>query len=168
MLTASRLRELLVYEPDTGIFRRRTDVICGNKRVRLKAGDIAGGKTKKGYIHITVDGHRAYAHRLAWLYVHGEWPAQHIDHINGDVSDNRISNLRPATPQENQWNSKKPRTNTTGFKGVTRVKSSGRYIAQIHYANGSKYLGSFLTAEEAHQAYAEASARLHGHYGRLA
>jgi hypothetical protein len=97
-LTAERLRELFTYDPETGVFswRARTSN-------RIKIGDAAGSRDH-GCICIVVHGNRYYAHRLAWLYMHGEWPAKQIDHLNGDRCDNRITNLCEASNNESLQN----------------------------------------------------------------
>ena len=88
-LTAERLREVLDYDPDTGVFTRKVRTASS-----VKVGDVAGSLNGKGYIRIRVDGRLYFAHRLAWLYVHGEWPVDQVDHINGIKNDNRI--VEPA------------------------------------------------------------------------
>jgi hypothetical protein len=97
-LTQSRLKELLIYDPDTGIFRRR--IACGI----AVAGSTPGNINAMGYLDISIGCKRYYAHRLAWLYVYGEWPSLEIDHINCDRLDNRISNLRDVTHHQNMNN----------------------------------------------------------------
>lgn len=101
MLTQDRLRELLHYDPDTGVF---TNI---KPRHRVKVGDIAGSNSGKGYLQIQIDQKRYSAHRLAWLYTYGRFPEEFIDHINGNPSDNRIVNLREVTQRENLQNRKK-------------------------------------------------------------
>ena len=154
-LTAERLRELLDYCPDTGVFTRK--IRTSN---RVKVGDVAGFLRHDGYIGICV--HRGWflAHRLAWLHVHGEWPAKFLDHINGDRSDNRITNLRKATNAENKQNSLRPHVdNKTGYLGVCHDKE--KFKAQICINGRIRYIGCFPTPEAAHAAYLEAKRRLH-------
>lgn len=150
-LTAARLRELLDYEKDVGVFRwRRLDV-----KNQCKIGSEAGYITRKGYRMIGVDGQYYMAHRLAWLYVCGEWPPDQVDHINELKSDNRFCNLRPATQSENQQNiTLARRHNIAGLRGTTRAKL--RWQAEIRIGGARVYLGSFPTAEAAHLAYLEA------------
>lgn len=142
MLTASRLREVLQYKPETGDFIHRR-----SKRT-------AGTTLARGYRMINIDGRGYYSHRLAWLWIHGEWPEQ-IDHINNNRSDNRLSNLRLATHHQNAAN-KSPRKGRPP-KGVRQV-SSGRWQAKITINRSGIYLGTFDTAEDAHAAY-QAKAR---------
>ena len=96
MLTQSELKELLNYNPQTGIFTRKTHL---NKHCKIN--DIAGHKTKHGYVTINIKSKIYYAHRLAWLYVHGEMPKNVIDHINRIKHDNSAKNLRWVTASEN-------------------------------------------------------------------
>jgi hypothetical protein len=108
-------------------------------------------------------GRRAYyAHRLAWLHVHGRHPDGHIDHINGDKTDNRIANLRECSAGENIRN--QPCRAACGFKGVRPNKK--RWSARIRVNNRKYHLGTFDTPEEAGAAYDEACLRLHGEFGR--
>lgn len=161
-LTAERLRELLHYEPETGIFRGR--VTSGGRL----AGDVAGYCSHSGYVEIRVDRRPYYAHRLAWLYVYGIWPSGGIDHRNQIKHDNRIDNLREATGSQNGANTGKRIDNTSGFKGVSWSKQSRRWQAHIRSHGRSKYLGLFDTPEEAHAAYVEAAHCLHGEFARAA
>src|SRR5712664_3026918 len=124
ILTAERLRELLNYDPETGIFR--WDVVrrgCG-------IGKEAGTSVSAGYRQISID-RRAYSeHRLARLYVHGHWPLDEIDHINGVRDDNRLSNLRQATRSENAQNQRRAQSRSKiGILGVTLHR--GKFQAQI-------------------------------------
>lgn len=154
-LTAERLRELLDYDPDTGVFTRK--VRTANN---VQVGDVAGALRHNGYIQISIDGRLHLAHRLAWLYVTGESPPSEIDHINGVKNDNRIANLRLATSAENKHNQRKPHAdNTTGFLGVTHRR--GKFMAQIMVDGKKKFIGDFKNPEEAHAAYLKAKRQFH-------
>lgn len=154
-LTAQRLREVLHYEPTTGFFYRRISA------PGLPVGAPAGYVRKDGYSRISVDGQRHLAHRLAWLYTHGEWPVHEIDHINACRSDNRILNLRDITSNANRQNQRNAqKKNKTGFLGVCfRGKS---WVASIHHCGKVVHIGSFQTPELAHSAYVDAKRALHG------
>lgn len=114
MIGAPELRELLDYDPASGVFRWRHTT-----RGYVQKGRVAGCYTKNWYVNICVRGRNYGAHRLAWLYVHGEWPPKFIDHVNGDLSDNRIANLRPATRAQNGANRKLESNSSSGLKGVS-------------------------------------------------
>lgn len=155
LLTAARLRELRTYDPATGLF----------SFARQGGGHFAGapcGKTtSQGYTRIVVDGGKYMAHRLAWLWMTGEWPEDQIDHINGDRSDNRWPNLRAATASINVQNIHAPKSNNK-TSGVLGVRPCGaRFEANIGHNYRRIYLGRFDTADEAHAAYLTAKRRLH-------
>lgn len=157
MLTAERVRELLEYDPETGVFRWRA--LPSIKATRSKAGAIAGCSDGR-YWGISIEKRRAQAHRLAWLYMTGDWPKFQIDHIDGDKINNRFANLRDVPPAMNQHNQIRPqKTNSTGFLGVVPVRT--KFRAQIWVDGAAKNLGTYLTAEAAHAAYVVAKRRLH-------
>lgn len=157
MLTQERLKELLSYNKTTGIFTRLTD----NKRGR-HIGDVAGNHHSDGYIYIYVDGETYAAHRLAWLYVHGQWPIGDLDHKYGQEAGNGIDNLREATHKTNMQNERRPRSNNkSGFLGVHWRKERQRWVAQLRVNGKSLRFGSFKTAEEAHSAYLAAKRKYH-------
>ena len=162
MITQARLRELLDYDPATGVFTWKVS------RGPARVGSVAGWKETRGHICIEVDGRSYKAHRLAWLYVSGKWPRDQIDHINCVRTDNRIVNLREATSAENAANSLTYRNNTSGFKGVNWHKKTGKWRAYIGVEGRITHLGLFARVEDAAAAYAEASARLHEDFGRVA
>lgn len=140
MLTAEKLREELLYVPETGVF------------VRRKTGRVAGDKMKTGYWRVNVCGRRYTAHRLAWLYVTGKWPSHHIDHIDGDKTNNRLDNLRDVNRAQNLHNVAKPNCNNTiGLRGVSAHQ--GKWRAQIMLNRKHIKIGCFDTPEEAHAAY---------------
>lgn len=163
MLTAERLRQVLHYDPATGIFTWRVRTSS-----RAAAGSRAGFSRKDGYRLIGIDGEIYLEHRLAWLYVKGEWPEKDIDHEDVDPSNNRFGNLRPATHSQNHCNKKTPANNTSGFKGVSWNKKDRVWQALIKLRGKSHYLGGFGDPAEAHAAYCAASAKLHGEFGRPA
>jgi hypothetical protein len=152
-----RLRELLDYDSATGVFVRKIGWYGRS------AGAVAGATNKRGYRQIRVDGSLYYAHRLAWLYVYNADPAGGLDHINGDIADNRITNLRPATQSQNNANRRRSACNTSGRKGVFPVPS-GRYVARIKNNGKQRYLGTFDTVEDAHAAYLTAARSLFGEF----
>jgi hypothetical protein len=115
-----------------------------------------------------IDGERILCHVLAWFYTHGVWPADQLDHINGDKSDNRIDNLRIATASQNKANSGPYRNNPTGLKGAYWYKPLQMWVSKIRKDGKLHHLGYFATAEEAHTAYCEAAKRLHGEFARAA
>lgn len=155
MLTHERLKEIFHYDPITGIFTRK--IKCGNK----SAGSIAGGSRKDGYLQIGVDDGRYLSHRLAWLYMTGDLPKNHIDHIDGNRKNNAFSNLRDVTRQINLQNLKRAQKNnkSTGLLGVTAY--GDRFIAQITINSKQKYIGIFSTPEEAHDAYLKEKRKHH-------
>jgi hypothetical protein len=162
-LTAERLRELLSYDPETGGWTRIKHCARGS---HIKVGDMAGGQDERGYLRIRVDGRKYKGHRLAFLYMTGQWPKPEIDHIDGDRTNNCWSNLREATHNENMWNMKMRRNNTSGLKGVTWHKPSRRWRAQICLYSRRLGLGYFDTAEAAHDAYKAKAIELFGEFAR--
>ena len=154
-LTAKRLRELLDYDPETGVFKWKV------KRKHMNVGDIAGSIKSKRYRHIEVDRKHYSAHRLAWLFHYGKWPTAWIDHINNDPFDNRICNLREATPNQNAYHRRG--RSRSGVKGVYPRKN-GKFEAWIMQAGVHYYLGQFATKQEAATAYANTACVLHGEF----
>jgi len=135
MITQERLKELLHYNPETGIFTNRVS------RSNVKAGDVAGAVRPNGYIHIRIDKKYYLSHRLAWMFVHGNFPEWEVDHINRVRHDNRITNLRAAHPQQNQKNTKTRTDNTSGIKGVYWDARSNIWHAEIMTGRKKCYLG---------------------------
>lgn len=164
-LTQEQLKQFLRYNPKTGEFTRIA--AYNNVGVGKKVGwTVTYGAGKKFRVKVGVNGDDYMAHRLAWLYMTGEWPKQEIDHINEDGADNRWDNLREASPTENLRNRGPQSNNTTGYKGTCFVKSKGFYIAGIKVHGKRTHLGCFKTAEEAHQAYCEAAKKYHGEFAK--
>ena len=152
-ITQDVVRERLCYEPETGRF------VWITKRGRAVLGDDAGHAMKNGYIQIGLCGRLYYAHRLAWLYMTGGWPDLEVDHINGNPSDNRWSNLRGATSRLNKENRHAARSGT-GLLGAY-PSPGGRFRASITVAGVEQHLGTFATAADAHSAYLAAKRTLH-------
>lgn len=154
-LTQDELKSRFHYDPATGLFTR-----LAAYGVRRKTGAIAGSKRPDGYVHIYVGKKVLMAHRLAWLYVHGRWPEEFLDHINGDKSDNRIDNLREATRHENMQNLAISARNTSGQMGVSKSRN-GMWRAAITAGGKRLNLGSFRSVEQASSAYKAAKAKKH-------
>jgi len=161
-ITVERLREVLAYDPETGIFTRK---VSTNSRVKI--GDVATHMGPFGYLYIQVDGGRYFAHRVAWFYQTGSWPAEMIDHINGVKSDNRFANLREATRSQNMQNRRTYKSNACGLKGVGWNIRRNRWQAKISVNGTRMFLGYFDTPEEAHAAYVAAAERHHGEFANV-
>ncbi len=157
-LTQDRLRELLHYDPDTGIF---TWVAT---RGPVNAGDVAGTIDSYGYVAIGIDGRKYHAHRLAFLYMTGSVPPVMADHIDMDTTNNAWTNLRPATRSQNGANRHVYANSQTRLKGV--YKSGEKFKALITVDGKLKYLGTRETAEAAHALYAAAANDAFGEYAR--
>jgi hypothetical protein len=161
-LSAQRLRELLHYEPKTGLFVW----IYQHKKSARMLGKQAGSQDNMGYLQIKIDGLQHKSHRLAWLYVYGSWPDKQIDHINGDSQNNRIENLRQATASQNRANSKLNKDNKSRFKGAHLRVGNRKYQAMIKINGRSRHLGIFTSPEDAHAAYCAAASKLFGKFAR--
>jgi len=178
LLTAEFLREIIAYDPITGIFtwltRTPDSFIAGKQSAQHRcaiwnnryAGKTAGCIDTYGYIKIAINNGRYLAHRLAWIYMTGEQPPKFIDHRNTIESDNRWTNLRAATFTENKRNCGIRKNNTSGFKGVTFDKSKRKWAASITVDRKCHFLGQFTAPELAYAAYCEASKLYHGEFGR--
>lgn len=148
MVSVSKLREVLNYNPETGEFTWRT------RHVKKVWPGKKAGYFVRGYGRISVDGKKMWMHRIAWAMHYGEHPPEGmvIDHINRDRGDNRISNLRLVPHHENTWNCEAKATSVTGLKGVSPEKH-GRWCARIRVAGKRVYIGAYDTPEEAAEAY---------------
>lgn len=156
ILTAERLREVLDYNPDTGVFVWK---VRTSNRVHI--GMTANRSHPAGYLQTRIDCKSYLNHRLAWLYTYGAWPNGDIDHINGFRSDNRIGNLRDVARNINLQNQRHARSDNkaSGLLGVSRNKK--RWKARLVIDRKEFHIGTFDTPEEAHAAYIEAKRRLH-------
>lgn len=157
ILDIARLRALLAYDPETGIF---TWLV--NRGPNQTAGKPAGSPDEDGYLRIGIDRRRYRSHRLAWFYVHGEWPAMEIDHWDTDRTNNRIGNLRQATRTMNQENIRRsPAKKSNLPMGVVKLANEKNFRAQISVQGKKRALGFFPTPDEAHAAYLTAKRVLH-------
>ena len=143
-LTQERLNEVLDYDPDTGVFVWRK-----TRNSRCVKGCVAGSINRDGYIRISIDYTKHRAHRLAWLYVYGEWPLGIIDHINQNKIDNRIDKLRDVTDQQSQMNSPLQSNNTSGVVGVCWHKKDKKWQAQIKVSRKQINLGQYVDINDA-------------------
>jgi hypothetical protein len=162
--TAERVRELLDYDPLTGVFvwKRRT---ASCKRWNTKnAGKVAGGSHNRGYTHIAIDRVKYLAHHLAWVFMTGNWPTDRVDHKDLNKKHNAWANLRFATPLENSANASVRSDNISGFRGVSFVSKRKTWQAKITRDGKTVFLGSFPTAELASIVYAAKARELYGEY----
>lgn len=159
--SVDRVRDLLSYDPLTGIFRWRRSV-----NSRSPKGSIAGGPDRYGYRRIKIGGRYYRAHRLAWLLMTGGWPISGIDHRDGDPSNQTWTNLRAADVTQNAQNQKRRIDNKQSLKGVGKDRRHGRYFARITVNGKTWRIGTFATAEEAHEAYLTEAKKYFGDFAR--
>lgn len=154
-ISCAELKTLLHYNPEAGVFTRL--VRTSN---RIKVGDVAGGLNAGGYVQIRIHGVLQQAHRLAWLYMTGQWPEHEIDHRNTIPSDNRWENLRETPHKMNSENQRRAHTNNrSGLLGVYRRQT--KFVAEVRVNGKKHFLGYFDTPEVAHAAYLDAKRKLH-------
>jgi hypothetical protein len=158
IVSAERLRELFHYDPETGVFIHCRAV---GRWGRVPAGSRADTTFSHNYRRVRVDREAFPAHRLAWFWMTNKWPTHQIDHIDGDPTNNRWSNLREVTDGQNKQNQKAHRKNSSGLLGVSWYGPSKLWTARIQVEGKQRYLGRFNTPEEAHAAYLKAKRELH-------
>jgi hypothetical protein len=155
LITHEELIKLVHYDPETGVF------------TSLRTGERRGcAHPHTGYWVITLNKRQYMAGRLAWLYVHGDWPVNHIDHINGIKTDNRIVNLRDVTHAQNMLNKKQYRQNTSGVSGVYWAKHTNRWGARIARGRRHIFLGYFADFDKAAAVRRAAEVELYGEFSR--
>ena len=154
-ITQTELKRLFNYNAQTGLFIRRID-----HSSRARAGDVVGTPAGSGYLNVCINYRKYIVHRLVWLYVYGHFPPHDIDHINRVKTDNRLANLRSVTRSENQHNLATKQSNTSGFTGVRRSPTPGKWCARITIKSEEIALGTYASAELANAAYQTAK-RLH-------
>jgi hypothetical protein len=157
ILTQEHLRFLMDYDPDTGVFTRKVKV------KNQPAGTIVGTSGTRGYLQCSIDGKPYKLHRLAWLYVHGAWPADQIDHINHNTSDNRLCNLRVVSSAQNHQNRARKTNSSSGYLGVTWHKRERRWQAQLEVNGKAIHLGSYQDLGLAIAARKQAELKFHPH-----
>lgn len=163
-MTHDEVRAALDYDPDTGVFRWRVRPDRDRSWNLRFSGEVAGNTMTHGYRCMNIQGKIHLAHRLAWLWMTGEMPTGHIDHINGDRADNRWSNLRLASPSQNAMNSVSRKNNTSGVKGVSWDKAKRRWFGFITINGSRKFLGYSTTIEGAKRLREAAEAEHFGEY----
>jgi HNH endonuclease/AP2 domain len=168
-ITQEYLKSILDYNARTGLFKWKRRHDCSSHWNGRWSGKNAGWlDAKKGYLEIGINNKKYYAHRLAWLYITGEWPKE-VDHKNGVKSNNRFSNLRPSSHIDNQRNKGLTKRNSSGYKGVFFCNQKKKYVARIIIDNKrSIHLGSFTNPKVAHLAYCQAAKKYHGEFARVA
>lgn len=155
-ISHEELLRALSYDADTGVFTWRT------RTNQIKVGDVAGSIDRgHKYRRIKINERLYLAHRLAWFYIHGNWPINQIDHINRDRSNNRIANLREATAGENMRNKPAYKNSKTGIKGVNWHKQHRKYIVSIQVNGKPRHVGLFHDINEAARARDVAAQEIH-------
>lgn len=158
MLTQERLKELLSYDPETGIF-----IWLQSPRNNVASGSVAGSIDKKGYVRISYKRNIYLAHRLAWFFVYGKWPKKELDHINKNPTDNRIENLRDVTRKQNMENKRLYKSSKTGFSGVTWHSRDKKWNVRIGHYGKRISLGYFDNLNDAINARLKAQKEIFTH-----
>lgn len=163
MLTVDKLRSVLAYDPDTGVFTWLRTL-----NARAPKGSRAGSVRPDGYRSIGLFGEQYLSHRLAVFYTTGRWPVADVDHKNLIPGDDRWCNLREASCSQNKGNVRPPVTNTSGHKGVTWNKKDKRWRAQIRVSGRRRIIGGFIDKRDAVAAYEHAAKIAFGEFARTA
>lgn len=159
MLTIERLKQVLYYDPESGIWTRLS---CSSERW---IGRHAGNENQvNGYRQIRIDGKLYRSNRLAWFYMTGKWPVYIVDHANRNRSDDRWINLRLATRSENGINTNISKNNKSGHTGVSWKKSCNKWVVQIGINRKAKHIGLYDSLDEAILAYQKTAKDLFGEF----
>lgn len=159
MLTLGQISSYLDCDLHSGEIRWKVT------RGKANKGTLAGNvDLQTGYLRIGIEGTLYYAHRLVWLFAHGRWPKEEIDHINRQRVDNRLVNLREATRGENQRNMGLIKSNRSGYRGVYWAAKSGKWGATIKIKRRSMHLGLFDLKEDAYAARLTKEAEIFGQF----
>lgn len=159
MISLQRLQEVLDYDRATGVFTWK-------QKIGRRSAGAAGTVMFDGYRRIGIDGKQYRAHDLAWLWERGLMPDFLLDHRNRNRDDNSIDNLRQASQSQNLANTEKRSNNTSGYKGVSKLRGREKWIATIKVLGRSKYLGTFDSPSVAHVAYSSAMKNAFGDFAR--
>lgn len=161
MLTQARLKEVLHYDPSSGVFTWMMPKMLGKP-----VGNIFKKDDSPAYLRIKVDQKLYQAHRLVWLYVTGEFPNGPLDHKDGDGLNNRFGNLRECTTLKNSYNAKLSKNNTSGYKNVFWVKAANKWRVIFRVNKKSKAFGSFDNIQDAAERAKQVRTELHGEFAR--
>lgn len=167
--TQARLKELFLHDPETGefVWKKRDRAAFATQSAYIsfvsRCEMRVAGHIQEGYRKIVVDGRQYLAHRLIWMFIHGEdvkYPEYEIDHVNGNRSDNRIQNLRKVTKSQNQRNGSMRINNSSGVIGVNWCNPKKRWVARIWDGPRHKYLGQYANLADAAAARRKAEIEL--------
>jgi hypothetical protein len=167
MISQQYLHETFDYRDD-GVLVRKIATSGPHGRIGTVVGFFIEDTTRpgKGYMATQIKGEHYCIHKLIWMWHHGDMP-EHLDHIDRDTRNNRIENLRVATAGQNMCNRRKFRNNTSGHRGVSWHKRSGRWMAYVNVDKKRVHLGYFNDLEAAAVAASEARNSLHGQFATL-
>lgn len=152
------INEYLTYDASTG------NLYQLKKRPKIQVGSLAGGINKKGYRYIQLNGRKYPSHHIVWFIETNSFPQKQIDHIDGNKTNNKFSNLREVTNKQNTENRGKQKNNKTGYKGVSFNNRLKKYVAQIQHNNKPIHIGVYQNSYDAHLAYEEKAKELFTHY----
>jgi hypothetical protein len=155
ILTQERLKELLSYDPTTGVFTRKV------KHNRCNVGDIVGAGQRNKYLQCSIDNKLYKLHRLAWLYMYDCWPSDQIDHVDHNPRNNAIANLRDVSSAQNHQNRARKTKSASGYLGVTWHKRDKRWQAYIELKGKSIHLGQYSDLDAAIFARKQAELKYH-------
>lgn len=161
-ISHQRVRDLLDYDEETGVFTWRQRV--GNVAAGTRAGSILSCNRRQ----LEVDGISIKTSRLAWFYVTGEWPSRNLDHKDCNSLNDAFQNLRECSQTQNQGNRRRPSNNSSGYKGVHYCNTNKTYLARVRFKGKCFCLGSFDDPEKAHAAYVAKARELFGEFARAA